>query len=106
MLEKTLITYSKFLTHCDDVIKRLAKYNSEYTDYGDKLEDLCLEAGLKGRKQLKAQEHYTWNVRVIRGQQENMENCKKSCQQSLNTVSIITHQFMESVIIITSCASS
>jgi hypothetical protein len=49
-------------------------------------EELPSMAGVKGKKYNRILDNFTWNVRILRGQVDLLQSCRKECQQSLAQV--------------------
>ena len=73
-------------TDCDGLVRQLHAQFSVVTEMYEGLGDRCLAAGLKGKKRDKAHENFAWNARVIQGQMDLLEACRRDCKQRLQQV--------------------
>jgi hypothetical protein len=49
-------------------------------------EELPSMAGIKGKNYNRILDNFTWNVRILRGQVDLLESCRKECRQGLAQV--------------------
>ena len=85
-LESALLEFRHMTTSCDGLVRQLNAQFSVVTEMYEGLGDRCLAAGLKGKKRDKAHENFAWNARVIQGQMDLLETCRRDCKQRLQQV--------------------
>lgn len=82
-LEAALLEFRHMAASCDNLVRQLNTQFAVVTEMYDGLGDRCLAAGLKGKKRDKAHENFAWNARVIQGQMDLLEACRRDCRQRL-----------------------
>ena len=55
-------------------------------EWHEELNNLCTEAGLKGKKLAKATENFAWNIRVLKGQADLVKQAKAECEEYMRQV--------------------
>ncbi|PNF41601.1 hypothetical protein B7P43_G11116 [Cryptotermes secundus] len=60
--------------------------NSHFSTLLEMHEELPSMAGVKGKKYNRILDNFTWNVRILRGQVDLLQSCRKECQQGLAQV--------------------
>ena len=85
-LETALLEFRHMTSSCDSLVRQLHAQFSVVTEMYEGLGDRCLAAGLKGKKRDRAHENFAWNARVIQGQMDLLEACRRDCRQRLQQV--------------------
>ncbi|XP_060068281.1 inactive phospholipase C-like protein 2 [Ylistrum balloti] len=90
VLKKALQSFVELVAECknlmdsaDTVHDKLLQCQKAGLEWHEDLENICSQAGLKGKKMSKATENFAWNVRVLKGQATLMLQAKKECQDYL-----------------------
>ncbi|XP_037070836.1 inactive phospholipase C-like protein 1, partial [Pollicipes pollicipes] len=82
-LEAALCEFRSMASSCDGLVRQLNAQFAVVTEMYEGLGDRCLAAGLKGKKRDRAHENFAWNARVIQGQMDLLEACRRDCRQRL-----------------------
>ncbi|KAK7793999.1 hypothetical protein R5R35_003961 [Gryllus longicercus] len=86
MLEKTIIEFQYMIDNSDRLTEKLNNSLTSLLEFYEDLPNLANNAAIKGKKYSKLQENYSWDVRVLRGQIDLLESCKKCCKQAIAQV--------------------
>ncbi|XP_048779849.2 inactive phospholipase C-like protein 1 isoform X2 [Ostrea edulis] len=93
ILKKALISFDELvaeiknlLENADTVYERLLHCKRAGTEWHEDLENVCQQAGLKGKKLSKAMENFSWNIRVLKGQADLINQAKKENQEYLRQI--------------------
>ncbi|XP_046407217.1 inactive phospholipase C-like protein 2 isoform X1 [Ischnura elegans] len=84
--ERTLNNMQAVIENADRLYKAIHAKLQTYMEFYEDLQNLCNSLGIKGKKYNKVHENYTWNVRILRGQLDLLESCKKECKSSIAQV--------------------
>ncbi|GFO50682.1 phosphoinositide phospholipase c [Plakobranchus ocellatus] len=55
-------------------------------EWHEDLENVCQQAGLRGKKFSKATENFAWNIRVLKGQADLLKQAKKDCNEYIRQI--------------------
>ncbi|XP_074659956.1 inactive phospholipase C-like protein 2 [Tubulanus polymorphus] len=93
ILKRPLITFDELVASCrnliqsaDSVNHRIMHCQQAGLEWYEELDNLCRQAGLKGKKLNKATENFAWNIRVLKGQADLILQAKQECQQYMQQV--------------------
>uniref|UniRef100_A0A0L8FX49 Phosphoinositide phospholipase C n=2 Tax=Octopus bimaculoides TaxID=37653 RepID=A0A0L8FX49_OCTBM len=93
LVKKAMISFNELVANCktlienaDGIILKLNNCQSMGLQWHDELESLCSQSGLKGKKITKAIEHFAWNVRMLRGQSDLLQQAKKDCSEDVRQI--------------------
>jgi inactive phospholipase C-like protein 2/inactive phospholipase C-like protein 1 len=65
---------------------QLEEATKKISDSYEQLDQLCLEAGLKGQKATRASENFAWNVRLLKAQLNLMNRTQAQASDVCNQV--------------------
>ncbi|XP_076113869.1 inactive phospholipase C-like protein 2 [Mytilus galloprovincialis] len=93
ILKKALIHFDELVAECknlidqaDGVYERLIHSQRAGLEWHEDLENVCTNAGLKGKKLTKAMENFAWNIRVLKGQADLLMQAKHDCKEYLRQI--------------------
>ncbi|XP_071181783.1 inactive phospholipase C-like protein 2 [Mytilus edulis] len=93
ILKKALIHFDELVAECknlidqaDGVYERLIHSQRAGLEWHEDLENVCTNAGLKGKKLTKALENFAWNIRVLKGQADLLMQAKHDCKEYLRQI--------------------
>ncbi|TNN61864.1 Inactive phospholipase C-like protein 1 [Liparis tanakae] len=85
----TMIAAQKQLIEKSDAVQeRIAQVQREGMDFHEELARLGEREGLKGRKQSKAVESFTWNITVLKGQSDLLRGAKMDSLDALRQLAL------------------
>ncbi|XP_066997278.1 inactive phospholipase C-like protein 2 isoform X2 [Anabrus simplex] len=84
--EKTMTEFQYMITNSDRLINQISSSLNYILEFYEDLPNMASQSGIKGKKFSRLQENYTWNVRVLRGQIDLLESCRKDCKQGIAQV--------------------
>uniref|UniRef100_A0A3Q3KPX1 Phosphoinositide phospholipase C n=1 Tax=Monopterus albus TaxID=43700 RepID=A0A3Q3KPX1_MONAL len=85
----TMIAAQKqLIENADAVQERIAQVQREGMDFHEDLSRLGEKEGLKGRKQSKAVESFTWNITVLKGQSDLLRGAKVDSLDALRQLAL------------------
>uniref|UniRef100_A0A3Q3G765 Phosphoinositide phospholipase C n=1 Tax=Labrus bergylta TaxID=56723 RepID=A0A3Q3G765_9LABR len=85
----TMIAAQKqLIENADGVQERIAQVQREGMDFHEELSRLGEKEGLKGRKQSKAVESFTWNITVLKGQSDLLRGAKMDSLDALRQLAL------------------
>ncbi|XP_029386007.1 inactive phospholipase C-like protein 1 isoform X2 [Echeneis naucrates] len=85
----TMIAAQKqLIENADAVQERIAQVQREGMDFHEELSRLGEKEGLKGRKQSKAVESFTWNITVLKGQSDLLRGAKMDSLDALRQLAL------------------
>ncbi|KAJ8290662.1 hypothetical protein GJAV_G00016050 [Gymnothorax javanicus] len=83
----TMIQTSKALIeNSDSVYERLLLIQRSAMEFHENLHDMAVKEGLKGRKQQKAVESFTWNITILKGQADLLKHAKNEVLENLKQI--------------------
>ncbi|KAG8234834.1 hypothetical protein J437_LFUL015148, partial [Ladona fulva] len=85
-LERALNNMQAVVENADRLISSIDCKLQTFMELYEDLQNICSNAGIKGKKYNKLHDNYTWNVRIFRGQLDLLESCKKECKSSIAQV--------------------
>ncbi|NP_001191617.1 phospholipase C [Aplysia californica] len=93
IFKKSLSSFEELINECrsmiqnaDTVYEKLLHCQRAGLEWHEELENFCQQAGLKGRKLVKAAENFAWNIRVLKGQADLLVQAKKDCQEYIRQI--------------------
>ncbi|XP_078331805.1 inactive phospholipase C-like protein 2 [Crassostrea virginica] len=93
ILKKALCSFDELvaeiknlLENADTVYEKLLHCKRAGMEWHEDLENICQQAGLKGKKLSKAMENFSWNIRVLKGQADLVNQAKKESQEYLRQI--------------------
>ncbi|XP_065351230.1 inactive phospholipase C-like protein 2 isoform X1 [Cloeon dipterum] len=86
LFERVMSEMQFMIENGDRLLSQISSHHSSLLEFHEELPALANQAGLKGKKYNKVHENYTWNVRILRGQMDVLESCKKECLQAISQV--------------------
>uniref|UniRef100_A0A3Q3S4J1 Phosphoinositide phospholipase C n=1 Tax=Mastacembelus armatus TaxID=205130 RepID=A0A3Q3S4J1_9TELE len=78
----------QLIENADAVQERIAQVQREGMDFHEDLSRLGEKEGLKGRKQCKAVESFTWNITVLKGQSDLLRGAKVDSLDALRQLAL------------------
>jgi NAD-dependent SIR2 family protein deacetylase len=84
--ERAIIELRYMVDNGDHLVETI---NSHLSTLLEMHEELPSMAGVKGKKYNRILDNFTWNVRILRGQVDLLESCRKECQQGLAQVTFV-----------------
>ncbi|KAM8748996.1 inactive phospholipase C-like protein 1 [Acanthopagrus schlegelii] len=81
-------TQKQLIENADTVQERIAQVQREGMDFHEDLSRLGEKEGLKGRKQSKALESFTWNITVLKGQCDLLRGAKMDSLDALRQLAL------------------
>ncbi|XP_041365135.1 inactive phospholipase C-like protein 2 isoform X2 [Gigantopelta aegis] len=91
--KKALLSFDDFINECkvlietsDLVYEKLLHCQRAGMEWHEELESYCTQAGLRGKKVTKAIENFAWNIRVLKGQADLLQQCKKDCMEYIRQI--------------------
>jgi len=81
--ERAIIEMRYMVDNGDHLAERI---NAHLSTLLEMYEELPSMAGIKGKKYNRILDNFTWNVRILRGQADLLETCRKECRQGLAQV--------------------
>ncbi|KAG9348687.1 hypothetical protein JZ751_029004 [Albula glossodonta] len=80
--------HRQLIENADSVQERIAQVHREGMEFHEDLPRLVEKEGLKGRKQSKAVESFTWNITVLKGQSDLLRGAKADAQDSMRQLAL------------------
>jgi hypothetical protein len=87
VFERVVSEMQFMIENGDRLLSQISSHHSSLLEFHEELPLLANQAGIKGKKYNKLHENYTWNVRILRGQMDLLECCKKECTLAMAQVS-------------------
>ncbi|KAG7463925.1 hypothetical protein MATL_G00181820 [Megalops atlanticus] len=85
----TMITaHKQLIENADSMQERIAQVQKEGMEFHEDLPRLGEKEGLKGRKQSKAVESFTWNITVLKGQCDLLRSAKADALDALRQLAL------------------
>ena len=75
--EKALVEIHHMIENGDRLVNQIKINLTNLLELYEELQNFATQAGIKGKKYNRVHENYTWNVRILRGQIDLLESCKK-----------------------------
>ncbi|CAH1787304.1 unnamed protein product, partial [Owenia fusiformis] len=93
IIRRGMVAYESLIIGCKDLIQKadalhekLIECQQQGLEWHEDLNNLCQNAGLKGKKIVKAHENFAWNIRVLKGQADLLLQAKNECQEYMTQV--------------------
>ncbi|XP_036395418.1 inactive phospholipase C-like protein 2 [Megalops cyprinoides] len=93
VLKKVVTTYDvmmqtskALIENSDGVYERLLQTQKAAMEFHENLHDMAVKEGLKGRKQHKAVESFTWNITILKGQADLLKHAKNEVLENLKQI--------------------
>nr|KAG5699416.1 hypothetical protein BaRGS_016262 [Batillaria attramentaria] len=74
------------IENADIVYEKLVHCQRAGLEWHEELDNVCQQAGLRGRKLAKAVENFAWNIRVLKGQADLLSQAKKDCNEYIRQI--------------------
>ncbi|XP_064634492.1 inactive phospholipase C-like protein 2 isoform X2 [Lineus longissimus] len=95
---KALVLFDDLISECkhlineaESVYEKIIQCQQRGLEWYEELHNLCQQAGLKGKKLVKATENFAWNIRVLKGQADLLRQAKKECHEYIQQVQEAAH---------------
>jgi hypothetical protein len=92
-LHRAIVTFEKAIIEMrymvDNGDRLVDGINAHLSSLLEMYEELPSMAGIKGKKYNRILDNFTWNVRILRGQIDLLESCRKECRQGLAQVRFV-----------------
>ena len=92
-LHRAIVTFERAIIEMrymvDNGDRLVESINAHLSTLLEMYEELPSMAGIKGKKYNRILDHFTWNVRILRGQADLLESCRKECRQGLAQVTCL-----------------
>ncbi|CAL1548507.1 unnamed protein product [Lymnaea stagnalis] len=93
IFKRSLSSFEELINQCktviqnaDGVYEKLLNCQKAGLEWHEDLENVCQQAGLKGKKLSKATENFAWNIRVLKGQADLLSQAKKDCHEYIRQI--------------------
>ncbi|BFZ05126.1 hypothetical protein BsWGS_08165 [Bradybaena similaris] len=93
IFKKSMSSFEELISECrniiqsaDSVYDKLLQCQKAGLEWHEDLENVCQQAGLRGKKLSKATENFAWNIRVLKGQADLLIQAKKDCQEYIRQI--------------------
>ncbi|XP_024114362.1 inactive phospholipase C-like protein 2 [Oryzias melastigma] len=84
--EMVIQTSKALLESSDGVYERIQQTQRAAMEFHENLHDLAVKEGLKGRKLHKAEESFTWNITILKGQADLLKHARMEVQENLKQI--------------------
>ncbi|GFS05549.1 phosphoinositide phospholipase C [Elysia marginata] len=91
--KEVIIRWCELINECknmvqnaDGVYDKLLNCQRAGLEWHEDLENVCQQAGLRGKKFSKATENFAWNIRVLKGQADLLKQAKKECNEYIRQI--------------------
>ncbi|KAJ1374930.1 hypothetical protein KIN20_038137 [Parelaphostrongylus tenuis] len=74
------------LEHADTLLTKIEESIKHISESHDELSRLCIENGLKGQKATRAAENFTWNLRLLKAQLNQVSKSQDEAQDIITQV--------------------
>jgi hypothetical protein len=85
--ERVIIELGNVVDNADHLVDKMNAYLSTLLKMH---EELPSTTSIKSKKYNRIRDNFTWNVRILRGQLDLLESCRKECWQALTQVTFVS----------------
>uniref|UniRef100_A0A8C0YFN1 Phosphoinositide phospholipase C n=1 Tax=Cyprinus carpio carpio TaxID=630221 RepID=A0A8C0YFN1_CYPCA len=84
--EMMIQTSRTLLESSDSVYERILQVQKSAMEFHEKLHDMAMKEGLKGRKLHKSVESFTWNITILKGQADLLKHARAEVLENLKQI--------------------
>ncbi|XP_056618201.1 inactive phospholipase C-like protein 2 [Triplophysa dalaica] len=84
--EMMIQTSRTLLENSDSIYEKILQVQKAAMEFHEKLHDMAVKEGLKGRKLNKSVESFTWNITILKGQTDLLKHARAEVLENLNQI--------------------
>ncbi|XP_016341303.1 inactive phospholipase C-like protein 2 isoform X1 [Sinocyclocheilus anshuiensis] len=84
--EMMIQTSQTLLENSDSVYERILQVQKAAMEFHEKLHDMAMKEGLKGRKLHKSVESFTWNITILKGQADLLKHARAEVLENVKQI--------------------